>query len=455
LQITGHGGCQEINYGSCWPVLLLQQTPARQLFDWTPSDKDLEFATESSGYPDVFITGPPPNAPTSISQGRWAVGLGLGSSSDVAEEGISGGVSCLREFDVTSKVESVRIEADFGSACAIRLSFEWNQPTPQRTFPTNLPVPSWTPPDNGVLDDCHDRRVIFHVDFNGRPWYEDVETGERMEFSYAGFSVKYPDGEATLIDPMEREVLSEWDLSSVTCVRRAGGVAWAIDSEEPWQAWRRAMGDELVDVLRYVLQSGRGDEGAMAPPAATTATSSTVPPLDRATLRQLDEEIAVTGADRWSLIAPGWYLSNDDGDPDGLLDELNSPGSTRDSADKFVWFLSVAHDGTALATDGWSARRTWRLDTPDGNVVWAPDEALTVWEDCSKLVVPPITPSAIDSGVETGIDPEGGLVTAHVYEPDGDASTRVVVDYRDEHCRAHPVMGPIIEHLIADATASP
>lgn len=63
--------------------------------------------------------------------------------------------------------------------------------------------------------------------------------------------------------------------------------------------------------------------------------------------------------------------------------------------------------------------------------------------------MPPITAGGIDSGVETGIDPEGGLVTAYVYDPDGDDFTLVVVDYRDERCRAHPVMGPIIDHLLA------
>ena len=64
--------------------------------------------------------------------------------------------------------------------------------------------------------------------------------------------------------------------------------------------------------------------------------------------------------------------------------------------------------------------------------------------------MPPITPGPIEPGVETGIDIDGGIVTATIDNADRDGSTLVAVSYNDAACRAHPVMGPIIDHLLAD-----
>lgn len=363
LEVTGRGSCHAINYGACWPVLLLDQRPARSLFEWTPSDDDVEFEAEVS-YPERRLTGPLINGPRSIAAGHWAVGLGVGRGSDVVGTPDSGTVLCVREFDVTDDMAAVRIAAEFGPTCAIEITMEWSRATPEPPYPSMVPIPAWTPPHGGIMDDCHYRTGILRIDPDGRPWYEDVATAERIDIAppiFDGYIVQRRDGEAMLVDRDGTSGPSEWDISEIMCVFEAGEVAWVGGPDEAWLPWERALGAGAAGAARYALEVGRGHAGG-PPPAAATVTSSTVARLDRETLRQLDAEIRQTGGDRWSEIAPGWYLSNEVGGPGQLLAELNSYGSGGGSNVDDEWLITKGDHGPALGADGWglAAHGAWK-----------------------------------------------------------------------------------------------
>jgi hypothetical protein len=71
------------------------------------------------------------------------------------------------------------------------------------------------------------------------------------------------------------------------------------------------------------------------------------------------------------------------------------------------------------------------------------DETLLVWEKCSDLIVPPIPPDG-----PAGVATEGQVMSISIDEADGGV-TLVAVAYEDPTCRAHAVVGPIIDQLLA------
>ncbi len=443
LAVTGGGSVHCINYGGCWPVFLLEAGPARSLFDWTPTGKDVLFDYDENSYPDRRLTGPLRDGPPSITNGRWAVGLGEGNSSDNGQPSW-GDVLCVREIEVTDTTERVTIWADFDQ-CLIDIDLE---PDPQQAVePTVIPIPAWTPPSGGIMDDCHYRTVLLRFDPDGRPWYEDVDTGEHIDNAWPwtdGSSLRI-DEVKTLVTPDGTDGGSEFGIDGIHCVLQAGDHSW-IGPYEAWDPWQRVLGEHAGTAARLAFEIGRGHEGG-PPVVAATLTSSAIDEPDEAILRALDDEVRALGRDRMSTSVPGFYIAGRYGGPGGLIDALGSMGSS-ESDSGAMWLLIPGENGPAEGADGWTARNAKQFETPAGNVVWTVDENLTVWEDCSKLVVPPITPGPFEPGIETGIDPEGGIVTAYVDDADYDGFTLVAVDYDDPRCLAHPVIGPIIDHLL-------
>lgn len=419
--------------------MLLDQVPARALFAWTLDDGDLEFEDDSS-YPTTTITGPPPNAPRTIAAGRWAVGLGIGQGSDVPDQPAARYVLCVREFDVTPGTGTVAISANFDPPCSIEIEFD---PAPE--FPTTeTPAATFTPPpEGGTMDDCHYRTVLLQIDSDGLPWYEEVESGQRIEIATAAFadwSVVQRGTDAELVGP-DGHSLPELYLEEVTCVFKAGDVAWVGDPDEQWLPWYGALPeDEAGYTVRWMLELARGHPGG-SPPAAATVTSATARP-DRATLRTLDAEVRKGGDQRWSIDQPGFWL--------GHAGSMEIPGSVGTFGSE-LWAVYAVGGGIGEGSaDGWLTRHRIDFVTPAGNTVSTLGETLTIWEDCSKLDFSTITPGPIEPGYESGIDVEGGLVQVWVDDADRDGQTLVVASYVDEACREHPILGPIIEHLLAD-----
>jgi hypothetical protein len=95
-----------------------------------------------------------------------------------------------------------------------------------------------------------------------------------------------------------------------------------------------------------------------------------------------------------------------------------------------------------------AVQRIRKYVTPAAHMVWAIGEKLTLWDDCSRVSLPPVRQDGVDA-LESGIDVEGGVVDARIFG-EGGSDTHVVVDFREERCRTHPALGPIIEHLLND-----
>jgi hypothetical protein len=454
LEVSGSGTPHCQSFEGCSAVLLLEPAPARDLFDWVPGPSDLLFERGPSAG-GVVVEGGVPAAPSLLSVGRWAVGLGVVHTSD---SGIcdtpacaspyfptSGEILCLREFELTDRTVEVQIEASFDSPCAIEIALD---PDPQRPTST-LRVPSWIPPDGGVMDDCHRRTVLFRFDVDGRPWYEDIDSGERIDIAppeFAGATVRTGDLR-TLVLPDGSEGAQEWSVSDLACVQYAGGYAW-IGHDTGWDAWQYALGDEAAAAARAALEVVRRHAGG-SPPAAASLTSSAIVKPDRASLRLIDAEIRQHRRDRWSTTLPGFYIVGPYGGPGTFADAIDSVAGIGSSAG-WHWFVIGSEAGPPTSANGVIARSGKHFDTPAGNEIWAVDQTLTLWEDCAQLEIPPITPGPFEPGVETGIDPEGGILTAYIDDADRDGTTLVAVKFEDPSCAAHPVMGPLIDHLLSD-----
>jgi hypothetical protein len=421
-----------MNYGGCWPVLLLEQAPARELFDWRPGDSDIVFNHTVDTYPEIQLTGAAPATPATLAPGRWAVGLGIGESSDEGGTPNWGTVLCVREFDVLETTRQISVQASFGQPCSIDLELE-----PESTFEqSTIPVKLWRAPDGGELDDCRYRTLLLRLETDGTIWYEDVASGERVEVGwpeFEGWTIERIGIDEVAVSPDGKLRLAAWSIRGEQCLLQSGGQLWIGDTQAAWYPWDAAFGDDVP--IRSIAWS-RGDTPAVAPPAAASLTASRAAQPDRALLRAIDREIDRFGVDRWSETAPELYVGGPFDGPGRLSDELGGGGSIHSGSD--WWFVS---------DDLTSARHVRTYRTPAGHLVWSPDETLSGWNDCADLVVPPIYPGPIEPGYETGLDPDGGLMTLVVYEADGDDGTTIVVDITDEACQAHPVIGPMIDHL--------
>jgi hypothetical protein len=298
------------------------------------------------------------------------------------------------------------------------------------------------------MDDCHQRTVLFRFDLDGRPWYEDVDTGERIDIGppeFSGASVRTGDLR-TLILPDGSEGPQEWSVGSISCVQYADGQAW-VGHYAAWDPWQSALGDEASTAARTALEVVRGHAGG-SPPAAASLTSSSAIKPDRASLRMVDTEIRQQGRDRWSTALPGFYIVGPYGGPGTFADAIDSHYSIG-SISGWDWFI-IGDPAPRGDANGVIARSARHFATPGGDEVWVLDQTLILWDDCAQLEIPPITPGPIEPGVETSIDLDGGIVTAHIDGAEGGTNTLVVVDFEDPACRAHPVIGPLIDHLLSD-----
>jgi hypothetical protein len=439
LEISASGSCHGINYALCYAALLLGQNEARTLFDWAPADSDMRFA-DSATYPLNTITGPPTNAPTRLAQGRWAVGIGVAQGSDVPAEPVAGAPRCVTEFDVGPDTESVRITASLDDACALDVTLS---PTPSIVPARVVAIPPWSPPPGGIMDDCHYGTMLLRFDPDGRPWYQDVDTNERIEIApewLEGSSVRIGTP-IVLIGPDGRE-RPELSITERHCVQSAAGQAWVGGPYVAWEPWDRHLGD-VAYLAHEILHSGRGNEGG-PPPAAVVLDPSPVSDPPKEKLRQLDAEIATTGLGHWSSVFPEFYLGRS-GSYEPAHGEGGVFGYNREN-----WIVYPGPGGFGSgAIDGSHARRFVDYETPAGNTVSAFDETMTVWEDCAHVVVPEFFPGPFESGYESEIDSDGGLAMVYVYHADHETLTRLLVNYRDPACVAHSVLGPIIEHLLA------
>lgn len=413
------------------------------LFGWTPTDADMVFEYEIDRMlkmtREVPVTGPPPNVPATIASGHWAVGLGVGARSDVADEPDAGHVTCAREFEVTDSVDSVSISVVFGNDCRIAIILE----PPLDAHETTSPVAPWTPPPDGVLDDCHNRTLLVRIDANNQIWYEDVASGKRINEGrpwWQDWTIQRSGIDVALVSPDGSEVIPEWTIEGQECVFESGGVAWIGDAEARWQAWHIALEDR-DQVAQAIVQTARGNPPAVPPPAAVAITSPPGAP-NRAMLRALDAEIRSTGRGGWSTTYPEYFL--------GGHREVEMEGAGALGFDSDRWLLFPGGLAGSGNYDGWTVRHVVEYETPGGNAVSTLGEALTVWEDCGSVVVPPIYPGPFEPGYETGIDEQNGLFSLFIYEEDGDDGTQLIVDYTNPFCRSHPVLGPMIDHLLAD-----
>lgn len=441
LVVSGSGTVGCYPYNGCQPVLVLGPAPARSLFRLDVGDVEVRFEAAPRSSSEWDLLGQVEGAPASVASGVWAVGIGAIESSDVGtcdSPCVSPffpsvlDLRCVREFEVSDATQRVEIDAHFGTACEIGLDL---QPKPPTTSDTPMPVPPWAPPNGGILDDCAYRPALLHVDADGRPWYEEIATGGRVDtLEFEGWQAARGD-QARIFGPEGGEV-REWQIANLSCVFGSAGVEWVDGPYEAWRPWDSALGEYPAAVARDILELERGHSGG-APIGAASLTSARFEHVDRQTLRNLDDEIRGRGDGNWSTVVPEFYL----GDYASLANAIGTVSGMGFPSEDWI----VLRD---LQTD-WRARKLRQFETPAGNTVSVLDETLLVWEDCSELIVPTITPGGVESGVESGIDEQGGIVTAYIYDPDGDDFTLVAVAYEDPTCRAHPVMGPIIDHLVA------
>jgi hypothetical protein len=397
----------------------------------------MEFEHESDDYPTVVITGPPPNAPSSLPVGLWAAGLGIGESSDVGGTPDWGSIWCVKEFEVTADTQHVEVAGEYPltGTCNLKVSLEPTTPT----MSTTGEVPAWSPPRDGTVNDCHDRLTLVRIDPNGRPWYEDIQTGERIDTDEWWVS----DARFVLDDEPRVEwaegVLHELEVHGIDCVFESGDLTWVGNTDAPWEPWYRALPGAFENdpggTLRSIVEIARGHRGG-PPPAAVTLTSP-LPSPGATVLRDLDRDIRSGGDQRWSTIQPEFWL--------GHAGSMEVPG-TVGAGD---WTVFPVGSGVAEGSaDGWYARHDVNFDTPARRKVSRLDETMTMWEDCSNLIFPTVTPGPIEPGYESGVDTDGKLVTVWVDNADRDGYTLVVASYADPACRDHPVLGPIIDGVL-------
>lgn len=216
-------------------------------------------------------------------------------------------------------------------------------------------------------------------------------------------------------------------------------VAPATPSPTPianeWDDWQFWLGDyhPLIEALRE-LSWHFPAPAAGEPPAAMTLASPLFDGTDRATLRQLDEEIAASGGDRFSERVPGFWL----GDLEGAVAAFGGGVLVEDG--DALWLV--------MEEPEWHARRLRGLDTPAGNEVWVLDDTLVAHHDCLMLEVPPFRTDGVDV-MDSNTSGEEGFADVYIFG-EGDSHVQVTVRHDDPACMAHPVMGPILDHLLSD-----
>jgi hypothetical protein len=224
-----------------------------------------------------------------------------------------------------------------------------------------------------------------------------------------------------------------------------GGIRWPIPTVEPatpsptgldtgWDDWQFWLGDKpVLEVLRE-LSRNFAAAAAGEPPAAMTLTSPLFDRLERATLEQVDAEIAGSGANRLSERMPDFWLGDREGAVEAFAGEV------------------VVEDGDALwlviSEPDWHARRMRGFVTPNGNEAWVLDETLIAYHDCLMLVVPPFRTDGVDV-MDSNTSVEEGFADVYIFG-EGDSDVQVTVRHTDSACRGHPVMGPLLEHLLSD-----
>ena len=135
-----------------------------------------------------------------VAVGRWSVGLGVWKL-DAQLHAVRVAVLPRRSDDpVRARVRSPRIDRPRGNPRRLRpgmrrRSLDRRSAEPGRRSLCRIG------PTHGDMDDCAYRKAILRVDPDGRPWYEEVATGIRIEtVEYEGWNVSLGDP-ARLLSP--------------------------------------------------------------------------------------------------------------------------------------------------------------------------------------------------------------------------------------------------------------
>jgi hypothetical protein len=216
-----------------------------------------------------------------------------------------------------------------------------------------------------------------------------------------------------------------------------GSLPSAEADQADWETWELWIGDQPEMPALRALATYFPAPDTRRPPAAITLTSPLDDDLEEAALRRLDDEVETGGLNTWSSSEPSIWLG-----------EMNAAARALNAVE-----LVADGDATWVVLDGvsgadWHARRLKRFATPAGHEVWALDERLVAYADCADLVAPPIRADGVDV-MDTNFSLEEGMVDVHIFG-DGDSYETVTLRHSDRACRAHPVMGPIIDHLLSD-----
>jgi hypothetical protein len=348
-----------------------------------------------------------------------------------------GEVNCVREFDVAHDVDRVSVNATFPPDCAIDINFS---PSPPQTD-TVVSVRTWNRPGGGISDDCLSPQMLVRVDANDLPWLEDVATGQRTEIvspsgssanvpDFAGWSVHRFGQDVELVSADGQQRMPEFTIVRPQCVFHNGDVAWVGGDDTAWDPWVRSLGEDPAWQADQLLEFGRGHPGG-PPPAAATLVTEPTDALSAETIASVDAEIGGSGSSWWSTTAPNVFIGN----RLALADALGGVGGASD-VEGWQWLY---FDSKAV--------RVNRYQTPAGNTIWQIGDTIEVWDDCSKVS---LSPTGIDGlgTLESSIDAAGGIVDV-VLAGAGTFDLQVVADYRDERCRQHSVLGPIIDQLVA------
>jgi hypothetical protein len=283
--------------------------------------------------------------------------------------------------------------------------------------------------------------VVYHADrivisLSARSWPGDCPSNPEHRLTV---ELDQPIGDRVLADGHGGGI--RWPIAlPTTQPTTTPAVASTSPSPTPiadgWSEWQFWLGDyhplfeALRELSRYFPAPAAGE-----PPAAMTLTSPLFDRLDRAILRQLDEEIAASGGDnRMSERVLGFWL----GDAPGAVEAFGAQDLVEDG-DAF-WLV--------LPDPEWHARRLRGFVTPAGHEAWVMDEALVAHRDCALLVVPPFRADGVDL-MDSNTSREEGFVDVYIFG-DGDSHVQVTVRHDDPACMAHPVMGPILEDLLSD-----
>jgi hypothetical protein len=283
--------------------------------------------------------------------------------------------------------------------------------------------------------------VVYHADrivisLSVRSWPGDCPSNPEHRLTV---ELDQPIGDRVLADGHGGDI--RWPIAlPTTQPTTTPAVASTSPSPTPiadeWSEWQFWLGDyhPLLEAMRELSRHFPAP-AAGEPPAAMTLTSPLFDRLDRAILRQLDEEIAASGGvNRMSERVPGFWL----GDAPGAVEAFGAQDLVEDG--DASWLV--------LPDPEWHARRLRGFVTPAGHEAWVMDEALVAHRDCALLVVPPFRADGVDL-MDSNTSREEGFADVYIFG-EGDSHVQVTVRHDDPACMAHPVMGPILEHLLSD-----